>query len=96
MITDLLDYGISKDTIKHIKENPSLEYTLTCNIKDVTEIINYLKELNIKDIDNILLYNPDLFIETKKDIEDRFNNKDIDKLVESINDNYENIDLLYE
>ena len=96
MITDLLDCGINKNTIKHIKENPSLEYTLSINIKDVIDIINYLKELNIKDIDNILLYNPDLFIETKKDIEERFNKKDISNLVDLINNDYQNIDLLYE
>ena len=96
MITDLLNYGINKDTIKHIKEVPSLEYNLTVNIKDVIEIITYLKELNIKDIDSILLYNPDLFIETKKDIEERFNKKDISELVKLINNDYQNIDLLYE
>ena len=96
MIDELLNYGIKKETIDSIKDNPTIEYNLSVNIKDVKDIIIYLASLNINNIDNILLYDPDLFIETKKDIEERFNKKNIIELVNLINDDYENIDLLYE
>ena len=97
MIDSLLKCGISKKTIDKISENHSLEYNLWCNLDDCKQIIEYLQSIGIMDIDNLLIYKPDIFVETKEDIETLFNKKmSINEFVNLINDNYTNIDLLFE
>ena len=97
MIDSLLKCGISKGTIDKISENKSLEYTLWCNLDDCKQIIEYLQSIGIMDIDELLIFKPGIFVETKEDIETLFNkNGNINELVNLINDNYTNMDLLFE
>lgn len=96
MIDKLIECGIKESTINKIKEIDFLKYNLEVNLDESINIINYLKEINIKDIDDIFLYVPDLFLKTKEEVEELFNKKDLNKLVDLINENYINIDLLFD
>ena len=96
MIDSLLEKGIKKETLNMIKGNDSLNYNLTINIDDVLEITDYLKEIGINNIDELLIYNPDLFMGSRIDVEEKFNKFDINNLVNLINEDVENIDFIYE
>ena len=96
MIDELLNYGIKEETLEEIKDIDSLAYDLECNIKDCKEIIIYLLSIGINSVDEVLLYKPGLFLDTKKEVEDLFNKKNISELVKLINDNVENIELIFE
>ena len=95
MIDKLLEIGIKEDTINILKEN-ELDYLFEININNVIDVINYLKSINIIDIDDLVLSIPDLFFKPKKIIEELFNKKNINELVNLINEDYSNIDLLFE
>ena len=98
MIDKLIKYGIKKETIESIKEIDSLEYNLEVNLEEIIKIIDYLKSIKINSdvIDKILSYMPDLFLKSEEEIEELFNKKDVNELVNSINDCYINIDLLFD
>ena len=96
MIDKLLDYGIKEDTINKIKEIEELEYSFNTNINNTIDVINYLKSINIVDIDDLLLSVPDLFFKAKVLVEEMFNKKNINELVNLINEDYSNIDLLFD
>ena len=96
MIDKLLDYGIKEDTINKIKEIEELEYSFNTNINNTIDVINYLKSINIVDIDYLLLSVPDLFFKAKVLVEEMFNKKNINELVNLINEDYSNIDLLFD
>ncbi len=96
MIDTLMEIGIKKATIEKINENESLTYNLWCNIDDCKSIIEYLKSINIRNIDDILIYKPDMFMETKKDIENMFIKKNLFEIVNLINEDYMNIDIIFE
>ena len=95
MINKLLECGIKEDTINKLKDN-ELDYLFEVNINNSIDIINYLKSINITNIDELLLSIPDLFFKPKEIVEDLFNKKNINELVNLINDDYSNIDLLFE
>ena len=95
MINKLLECGIKEDTINKLKDN-ELDYLFEVNINNSIDIINYLKSINITNIDELLLSIPDLFFKPKEIVEDLFNKKNINELVNLINDDYSNIDLLFD
>lgn len=96
MINKLLDYGIKKETIAKIKETIFLEYSFEINFDNCVKTIEYLKSIKILNIDDLLLSVPDLFFKTTKDVIELFNKKDVSELVNLINEDYSNIDLLFE
>ena len=51
---------------------------------------------NIKDIDSIILYRPYMFLETESSINYFFNKFNLEEIVNKINDDYSNVDLLFE
>lgn len=96
MIDNLLEKGIKKETLSIIKGNETLNYNLTINLDDVLEVIDYFKGIGINNIDDLLIYNPDIFMASRKEVEKKFEQYDINNLVNSINEDVENIDIIYE
>ena len=50
----------------------------------------------MKDIDSIILYRPYMFLETESSINYFFNKFNLEEMVSKINEDTENIDLLFE
>ena len=96
MIYFLKDYGISENTINKLSLNPNTVFNIDVNKKDCIEIITLLKSLEIKNIEDIMLYNLNLFFNTKEEVQEMFNKHNIKELVVSINEDFTNIDKLYE
>jgi hypothetical protein len=98
MIDFLKEHGISEDTIKEISSNEYQEYLydLNCNKEQCIKIIDYLRTIGIKNIDNLLINELDLFCQTKNEIEYAFSQCGIDKLVNLINEDYEEIEIIYD
>lgn len=88
--------GISNDTIKKLKEISGLMFSLESNKDEVIGICNYLRRIGIKDIDSIILYRPYMFLETVSSINYFFNKFNLEEMVSKINEDTENIDLLFE
>lgn len=96
MINFLSDYGISNDTIYRLESNMATVFNINCNKRDCIEIITLLKSIGIKNIDEIMLYSLELFFNTREEVEKKLEKHDINELVASINDDFTNIDKLYE
>ena len=96
MIEFLKHYGINENTINKLSLNPNTIFNINANKKDFIEIITLLKELGIKNIDEIMLYNLGLFFNTKEEVQEMFNKHNSNELVVSINEDFTNIDKLYE
>ena len=96
MIEHLIMCGISKKTIEVLKSRQVQFYSLTLNEEECIKTIIYLKFIGIKNIDEILLYRPELFLNTKLEVSLMFEKNDIQEIVKKINDNYENIDILFD
>lgn len=96
MIERLLAKGIKKNTVDILADNDTSYNDFEINIDDVVDIIDYLRSIGIKNIDSLLLCTPDLFIGTKRDVENMFKNKNMIELVDLINDDIDNVELLYE
>jgi len=96
MIDKLLEKGIKIETINILLEDEVTFNDFEVNIDDVLEVIDYLREINISNIDVLLKCYPDLFIGSKKDVEERFKKKGVNFMVSLINDDIENVELLYE
>lgn len=86
MIDFLKECNISQNTIDKLYEKyPSQLFNLNCNQDDCIEIIEYLRSIGIKPIEEILINNIELFYESKKDIVKKFDEQNINELVEKIN-----------
>jgi hypothetical protein len=96
IIDKLLEKGIKKDTINVLLEDEVTYSDIEINIDDVLDVIDYLREIKIKNIDTLLLCYPDLFIGSRQDVESKFRNHGIPQMVVLINDDIENVELLYE
>ena len=88
--------GISNKTIKQLEDYDGLLFSLQSNKDEVIAICNYLRRIGIKDIDAIMLYKPYMFLETESSINYYFSKFNLEDIVNKINEDYENIDLLYE
>lgn len=96
MIDFLEDY-VSFDTMKKMENLfPSQLFNLNCNQKECIKIIDFFKELGINNIDDLLVNRIELFFETRKDLEDRFLRYNVPTLVEKINNDYMEIDIIFE
>ena len=90
-MTDFLrECGISDEAINELETICSKEmlYNLYCNEYQIKEIINYFNSIGIKCTEDILINFTGLFLETFNDIKKMFEGKDIDRLVKSINEDY--------
>ena len=98
MLDFLKEHNISEITIEKLKktQSPSLLFDLICNDEECVKIINYLKEIGIKNIDELLIYETELFFKNKNKIELAFSKHNINELVELINQDYEEIEVLYD
>ena len=99
MIDFLNDLGINNTTIMSIEEkyNEYILYNLSLNKFEIEKIIRYFKEIGINNIDDILISNIELFFKTYREIKRTFISlKNINELVEKINEDAENIYLLFE
>ena len=88
--------GFSKDTIKKLENYDGILFSLESNKDEVIGICNYLRRIGIKDIDSIILYRPYMFLETESSINYFFNKFNLEDIVNKINDDYSNVDLLFE
>lgn len=96
MIDFLKDCYISNDTLKIMNEKyPAELFDLNCNKKEIVKIINYLRSIGVSNIDELLIYETHLFYKTKSWIESRFSNYNINELVSKINENYEEIEIIF-
>lgn len=96
MIDFLVVSGIKKQTIDKLKENPANVYDLSVNKEECAKIITYLKLIGIKNIDELILNSLGLFFKTKEEVAQMFLEKDLNRIVELINEDSSNIDLLFE
>ena len=96
MMDFLIICGIKKDTVKKIMQNPSNAFDLEANKDECIKIILYLKLIGITNLDSLILYRQHIFLKTKEEITRLFEGRDVKTLVLKINDDYENIDLLFE
>lgn len=84
----LLEYGISQETIKKIKENneESTCFYLMTQEENAKEVIEYLKAIKVEAIDNLLIDRLELFFIPKEEIKNRFETYNIEVLVQLINE----------
>jgi len=94
---DFLKGYISPNAMKELSNKyPSQLFNLNCNQKECIKIIEYLKELGITNVEELLLNRIELFYEIKNDLEKMFLKHNIPNLVQKINDDYMEIDILFE
>jgi hypothetical protein len=96
MIDFLKECGLSDIDIQEIEEfNSSANlYNLNCNELDVIKMIDYLKEKGIKNILLLLKYKINIFFTDFEDFKLKVDNID-DKYIDLINNNYNEIDELF-
>ncbi len=84
----LLEYGITKDTIKKIKENneESTCFYFMLQENNIKEVIEYLLSINIEVIETLLIDRLELFFIPKEEIKKRFETYNIEVLVQLINE----------
>lgn len=71
-------------------------YNLSCNQENVINIIEYLKSIGIVNIKELIIYKTDIFLNTKDKIEKLFNRFNLNELVNIINNNYDEIDKIFD
>ena len=96
MIDFLIISGIKKQTIEKIKENPSNVYDLQVNKEECIKIITFLKLIGINNIDGLLLNSLGLFLKTKDEVVELFYKYNIQQLVNAINEDINNIDIIFQ
>lgn len=84
----LLEYGITTDTIKKIKENNEESTCFYCMTQEenVKEVIEYLLSIKVEVLDNLLTDRLELFFIPKEKIKQRFETYNIEVLVQLINE----------
>lgn len=98
MLEFLKNCNINDKTIKEIEASNDKSYLfdLNCNKQECIKIIEYLKEIGITKVDEILVNNTDIFFKTKEEIKEALSNFEISSYVKEINNNYNEIDKLYD
>ena len=96
MIEFLKECGLSDLDIQEIEEfNSSANlYNLNCNELDVVKMIDYLREKGIKNILLLLKYKINIFFTDYENFKLKVDNID-DKYIDLINNNYNEIDELF-
>lgn len=96
MIDFLIISGINKQTVDKIKENPSNVYDLQINKEECVKIITFLKLIGINNVDGLLINSLGLFLKTKDEVVELFYKYNIQEIVSAINEDINNIDILFE
>ena len=96
MIDFLIISGIKSQTIEKIKENSSNVYDLQVNKEECIKIITFLRLIGINDIDGLLLNSLVLFLKTKDEVVELFYKYNIQQLVNAINQDINNIDIIFQ
>ena len=96
MIGFLKELGFSEKTLSDIilNNDDSILYSVSLNEQNIEKIIKYMRNIGIKNIDSILIYHIEIFILTFSDFIKKISKFNIPLLVESINEDYNNISLL--
>lgn len=94
----LLKYNLTSEEIEKI-EKVNSENTLMnikMNLRNVKEIIEYLMELGvtIETIKDLFIYQIGMFYKTKPEIEQVFDEYEIDSIVKSLNYDVNTLDLI--
>lgn len=84
----LIEYGVSKETIKKIKENheESVIFYILSFKDNVVEVIKYLQSVNVEAIDDLLINRLELFFLPVEKIKNRFENYNLEVLVKLLNE----------
>ena len=90
MIDFLKDYGIKNETIDELNNKyfDSMLFNINNNELEIAKIINYFKTLGITCIDELLIENTELFLLTFDEVKTKITKYDINKLAESLNQDY--------
>lgn len=96
MVDFLSKYNLDSSTIEEMKKrDPGELFDLSCNEKEIKKIIDYLRSIGIENIDELLLYETELFFRTANFVEKKFSVYNIPVVVQRINDNYEEIEMIF-
>lgn len=95
MLDFLQKANISIKTIEEMLETHpnSMIYNLSVNEDNCLKIISFMKEIGINVIDELLLYKIEWFLNTFSYFTNLFKNKDVEQIVNEINENYINYNL---
>lgn len=93
----LIELGIKPETISEIDYiyNDIIKQDLIVCEKEVTEGINYFKELGINNIDELLIELPDFFNCGKDKLQKKVNHIGKDKVIQNLNDDIYNAIYLF-
>lgn len=97
MIDFLKDCNVDDDTLEEMYKKYSTElFDLNCNKREIVKIIEYLRNLGITNVSDLLVYETGLFYKSLNWIENKFSSIDTVDLVSKINDNYEEIEIIFD
>lgn len=84
----LIEYGVSKETIKKMTENheESVIFYILSFKDNVGEVIKYLQSVNVEAIDELLINRLELFFLPVENIKSRFENYNLEVLVKLLNE----------
>ena len=92
----LIDLGFSNTIIDDIKKkyDDSIIDLIKLDSDNITEIVNYLKEIGIKEVEELFSSYIELFLRDIDEVKDAFNKHNIDEIVNKINEDITNIELV--
>lgn len=78
----LIDLGIKKDTIDKIIDinGDAITLSLESNEENITNIINYLKQIGIKNVEQLLIYEIDFFLQDIEEVKEKLKKEDYEKI----------------
>ena len=93
MLNYLLDLDLSPDEIYDITYSLPSEIVDTLSLSEtvVKESLTYFKNIGVHNISSLLVSRPDLVLLNKSDIEKTLSKMDINKIVEIINNDIEDL-----
>ena len=94
----LLQYGLSGEDISEIvaKNDSAILKNVSLNQKNVSEVIDYLREVGINQnvIKDLFIEQIGMFFRTKDEIQDVFDEYEIDSIIKSLNYDVNTVDLI--
>ena len=94
----LLDYGLLETDLKLIRENNTEQVlkNVEMNKQNVKKVIEYLLELGItkETLKELFIHQIGIFHRTKKEIEQVFDEYEIDSIVKSLNYDVNTVDMI--
>lgn len=94
----LLKYNLTSEEIEKIEKvnSENILTNIKMNLRNVKEIIEYLMELGVttETIKDLFIYQIGMFCKTKPEIEQVFDEYEIDSIVKSLNYDVNTLDLI--